>query len=52
MLSRDAQRTDAADIAQQEEIFTLFEYFQDTVQLGLPQSTESSNSDVACTTET
>jgi hypothetical protein len=27
MLSRDAQRTEASDIAQQEEIFTLFEYF-------------------------
>ena len=40
MLSRDAQRTEAADIAQQETIFTLYEYFQDTVQLGLPQSTE------------
>ena len=37
MLSRDAQRTEAADIAQH---FTLYEYFQDTVQLGLPQSTE------------
>jgi hypothetical protein len=40
MLSRDAQRTEAADTAQQETIFTLYEYFQDTVQLGLPQSTE------------
>jgi hypothetical protein len=52
MLSRDAQRTEAADIAQQETIFTLYEYFQDTVQLGLPQSIANSNSDVACTTET
>ncbi len=43
MLSRDAQRTEAADFAdfaQQETIFTLYEYFQDTLQLGLPQSTE------------
>jgi hypothetical protein len=40
MLSRDTQRTEAADIAQQEEIFAPFEYFQDTVQLGLPKSTE------------
>jgi hypothetical protein len=31
MLSRDAQRTEAADIAQQETILTLYEYFQDTV---------------------
>jgi hypothetical protein len=37
MLSGNAQRTEAVDIALQEEIFTLFEYFQDTVQLGLPQ---------------
>ena len=39
MLSRDAQRTEAADFAQQETIFTLYEHFQDTLQLGLPQST-------------
>ena len=40
MLSRDARRTEAADFAQQETIFTLYEHFQDTLQLGLPQSTE------------
>ncbi len=40
MLSRDAQRTEVADFAQQETIFTLYEHFQDTLQLGLPQSTE------------
>jgi hypothetical protein len=37
MLSRDAhERAEAADIAQQQTIFTLYKYFQDTVQLGLP----------------
>ncbi len=39
MLSRDDE-TEAADFAQQETIFTLNEHFQDTLQLGLPQSTE------------
>ncbi len=36
MPSSDAQRTEAADFAQQETIFTLYEHFQDTLQLGLP----------------